>query len=277
VADGPLRLHAVRGQRPLHTDVPPANLPDIDLVVQHSVDARRAPARRALPGRNRQLFQLTNDPGDACGLSVYAVNVPLKDLPHHSGLLRMDLQRVALAARHPDLPIAVGRDGRGKLPLLHRLDPSGLYASVDGFIFPPGHEQPELKILLVEFIPRIIGFRRRDDLRVGVKERLRHAPLVHRVPARQALHLHDVNAFALRVRNVHQQVLHLRPGGDGLSADDLGILPADLVPVARRQLPQRPPVPRQRLPLATRLRLQIRPRLAQIHQVVHRSISPLLL
>lgn len=122
---------------------------------------------------------------------------------------------------------------------------------------------------MVKFVLRVIDLGGGDDARIGVKESLRHAALIHRVAAGQALHLHDVDARALGVRDVHQQPLHLRAGGDGLAADDFGVFPGDAMAVARCQLMQRVAVSGKSLALAARLGIHVGAGLAQVHDVVH--------
>lgn len=129
-------IDACLGERLLRLDAAPADHADVYLVGEDAVDAARSPAAALLSYGHAHVLEAV---GDACHADA-VVGIPVEDLPHHSGLLRVDLQRVALVALDLDLAVAVGGAGADVFALAHGLHAPGLNASVDGLILAAAHK-----------------------------------------------------------------------------------------------------------------------------------------
>lgn len=188
------------------------------------------------------------------------VQVPAVNPFHDFGLLGHDAQRPAFFLRQLVPLIAVGVAPTEIFSFLDRRDPARDKPPVDGLKFAAGHEKPELEIVLVHFIGRVVGFVRRDDFGAGRGERLRDHALIDAVAARKALDLHDQHALPFARRDFFKKLLHLRARRQRFARHDFLVHRADVKQPVPRQIKQRRPVPRKGLALAARFRFAVFPR-----------------
>ena len=171
--------------------------------------------------------------------------------------------------RELHFPEAVGRRPGDILPLGQRGHAAPLEPAVYGFVFPAGHEEAELEILLIRLVGGVIDLLRSDDLRAAVLEGLRHHALVPGVASGEAGDLHDQHALESAGLHCGQELLHLRPVGDRIAADDLLVDVGDGVPPLLRQGQEGVPVALEGVEAAgLELQVPVLPGLAEVHEVL---------
>ena len=218
----------------------PANLAHIDGIGENLANGGIAP-RTAVTRGNRQIVQCVGNL-----LGARPVQKQVEHLFHHLRFLRMRLQRIALLARQLQPAVAVGRDAGDILSLRSRAVPPANQTAGDGLILPAAHEQAKFKVFLVKFIAGVVDLGRGDNLGAGKLKYLADIRLIGAVAARQALQVYHQHPGVQSCVDLLQQLLNLRPCGNGFAGDDLIIGFGHAVPALSCQTVQNGLVPLER-------------------------------
>ena len=132
------------------------------------------------------------------------------------------------------------------LSLRSRAVPPANQTAGDGLILPAAHEQAKFKVFLVKFIAGVVDLGRGDDLGAGKLKYLADIRLIGAVAARQALQVHHQHPGVQPCVDLLQQLLNLRPCGNGFAGDDLIIGFGHAVPALSCQTVQNGLVPLER-------------------------------
>lgn len=113
-----------------------------------------------------------------------------------------DRSFVRIRSENPSTPMfelhalpAVGCLIERPFSFLHGSSHTGAHPAADCLVFPPAHEESELKVFFVKFIIWIIGLCWSDDLRSGILESSLNNSLIDRITSCQTFHFHYEYTF----------------------------------------------------------------------------------
>ncbi len=172
----------------------PTHFTDVGGVLEHIADCialPTIPGRRGDPESVKTVGDsITTDHDRIAVLAGIAVGVQAEDHTDYGSLILDNTESEALAILDMDTLITVGSTTGDNLTLLYSSKTTGIKAAVYRSVFLTGHKKPELKILFIELVGRIIDFHGSNDASAGILKGAGNCALVDSITTGKALDLH---------------------------------------------------------------------------------------